>query len=227
MLSQVLIALAILAQPGATQTKPSKSTAAERPIDIDRITQRRICEAMSQATLWADQTARADFPFAVLADMNPRQRARAFAAMKAGKKALLDAAGDQIVEAYGINRATVIKVLTDPRVQAYRFVPEPSGRGNGDGGLRMAAGPWDWGGTRFDPGKVVIDEKIAKAIGYVNPDPNAKPEEPLPPVDPNFVNPIPGDPNGWRREVERRRRAAELEKRAAEIDKDAIRRAVN
>lgn len=216
MISQILLAVSIAVQPGVGKS--------EKPIDIDKTTQRRVFEAWKLARLWVNERAIVPRPNAGgIRKMSRAQLARLYRAERATEAAFYEGAARQICEAYDINIATLRKVMRDPWVTSHRFIPEPSG----DGGIQMMGGAWSRGGTRFDPAKVVIDEKIARMIGYVNPDPNAKPEEPLPPVDPNFINPIPGDPNGWRHEVERRRRAAELEKRAAEIDKDAIRRAIN
>lgn len=238
MFSQTVLALAIVLQPGSGKVEQPSALGApdaaksempgvvktEKPIDIDKTTQRRVFEAYKQARFWVNERVFIPRPNAGgMRKMSRAQLSRLYRMENAAKTAFYEGAARQICEAYNINRATLKKVMRDPWVTSYKFIPEPSG----NGGIRMMGGAWDRGGTRFDPSKIVIDEKIAKAIGYVNPDPNAEPEEPLPPVDPNFINPIPGDPDGWRKEVERRRRAAELEKRAAEIDKDKIRRAMD
>ena len=117
----------------------------------------------------------------------------------------------QIVQLdYDIDRKTFESVVRDPRSRLQKFVEEPIG----PAGIRFMGGdlldmkfP-----TRFDPAKVVLPEKQAKEIGYVNPDPNNPPKPHMAKSYMPDGRRIPGAPRNPEEDARRR----EIEKRARE-----------
>jgi hypothetical protein len=141
---------------------------AEKPMALDPITQRRVYEAFGSANIWAKSTSESLYRGKDRVKLPVRQQIAFIKAKRNARYNLLIGSMNQICAAYGIDRKTLYEVIRDPRSEELKFVREL----NGKSGIKMATSPRDFDfPTRFDPGLVVLPEKIAKRIGYENPPP--------------------------------------------------------
>lgn len=158
-MSRILVLLLMLA------VQPPK---AEKPMALDPVTQRRVYEAITSASLWATSASEELYPGKQRVKLPIRQQMAFVKAKKNARYNLMVGATNQVCEAYGISRDTLARVVSDPRSREQRFIPEPTGKS----GLTMAGGERAFMvPTRFNPGLVILPEKIAKRIGYENPKP--------------------------------------------------------
>lgn len=193
-------AMAVMGQVGKT----------EKPMALDPVTQGRVYMAYRDARAWSYDQANKLCHWHPIIRLRMDLRQSSQAKYDYTRHQLEVGAAKQIREAYGISHKTLIAVISDPRSQVLDFIPEPMEEDK-KGGIVITSNSKRW--TRFDPGKVVLPETIAKKIGYKNPDPNA-PSSPPPFHVNSYTNDgrlIPGRP----RDPEVERRKLEIEERAA------------
>jgi len=138
---------------------------------------RWVQEAFSQANQWSFVKASELFPsqeMAIVGIRNPPLSQKLRQRKEYARLVLKEAAYKQIREAYDISEKEFRSMIRHPGVASIRLAPDSDARITER--IKMRRGIWSLDQTRFDPDKVVIPERIAKAIRYQNPVAKPKPK---------------------------------------------------
>ncbi len=140
---------------------------------------RRVQIAKSQADQWASLKAYQLFPATEIARYgitNPQMSVRLRQMQKYSKQVLKHYAYKQICDAYDISEKEFVTMINNPRVSSLPHDSEGSVLPGDDQQVRMARGQFDLDPTRFNPDWVILPDKLARQIRYINPKKPAKPE---------------------------------------------------
>lgn len=140
---------------------------------------RRVQIAKSQADQWAAMKAYQLFPATEIARVglvNPPRSQRLRQMQKYSERVLKHYSYKQICDAYDISEKEFVTVINNPRVSSLPHDSEGSVLPGDDRQVRMARGQFDLNPTRFNPDWVILPDKLANQIRYINPKKPARPE---------------------------------------------------
>jgi hypothetical protein len=129
----------------------------------------RILEAAIQADQWSSMKAAEIYPDGLRSSFQYNwQRKKINKEFEDAKRLIREAAYKQVMDAYGIDKKTFVKIRYDrafhKSIRALPFTQEHLQNGPPRGTVRMATYPWWMRPTRFDPESVVLPDKIRRLL---------------------------------------------------------------